>query len=237
MGNAAVSKPIVPPTPPVSTPSMDPVDPKFNSFVNLDRIIAAIKNAIASNRTMSFTDVSSHWDAEDIRIAAKLGVSDGYPDGSFKPDEAVTRGEFSKLLVEAFDLTAGSTPAEFRDKEGNWAQQYIQILASNGVINGYEDGTFKPDNGISRAEIMAMLSRIANFKALKPGPPKTFTDIGPSYWAKEFIEDAAGAGMIQGIDDNLFAPDRDATRAESLTLTLRTIRMDSTIRILLESIK
>ncbi|WP_052487786.1 S-layer homology domain-containing protein [Gordoniibacillus kamchatkensis] len=235
-GNTGAANPAAPPAEPAGPPTAPKPEP-FKSFVHAERIIDMLKSAIASNRNATFSDTASHWAAGDIRLAARLGIADGYPGGAFMPDAPVTRAEFSKLIVQAFALSTGPKQVRFNDAGSHWAEGFIQTLASNGVIDGYEDGSFQPDNRISRAEMVAMLSRIADFAALQQGAAKTFADVTPFSWAKSVIEEAAGAGILQGVDNSRFAPDGTATRAEAVALILRTLRLNPAVSDMLDSIQ
>jgi len=235
-GNDHSDNPAVPPDKPAA-PAADLKREPFKNFVQLEKMLDYMKRAISSNRAVSFTDTASHWAANDIRLAAMLGIADGYPDGTFTPNAAVTRAEFSKLLVQTFVLTAGAQQAQFNDTAGHWAEDAIRILASNGIIQGYEDGSFRPDHRISRAEMVTMLSRIADFAAPQPGAAKTFADVPSGYWAKPVIEKAANEGLLQGVDNDRFAPDGATTRAEAIALILRTLRLNSAMSDLLNSIQ
>ncbi len=97
---------------------------------------------------------------------AKLGIVNGYPNGSFAPSEQITRAEFAAIAAR-FDKTDSSTTANFADISGHWAELEICKAAANGWVNGYsdEDSTdtyFKPDQYITRSEAMALINRVLN---------------------------------------------------------------------------
>ncbi|WP_127539572.1 S-layer homology domain-containing protein [Paenibacillus illinoisensis] len=200
----------------------------FHALVETDRLVAFIQEALAGN-AVTFQDAASHWASKDILTAAKIGIIKGYPDGRFKPDASITRAEFSTLLVKAFALRSGSGTFELRDIQNSWARDSIEILASNGVINGYSDGTFHADYKITRAEMAAMISKILIFQNTPSGDAATFVDVAPKHWAKEIIEAAAKAGLLEGKSQNRFEPDANLTRAEALTVIMRMLRKNPTI--------
>lgn len=114
------------------------------------------------SETNSFSDVSSGmWFNNAVSTMAKMGVVTGYPDGTFKPNENITRAEFAAIAAR-FDENANSTNADFSDISGHWAAVEIAKAAANGWVNGYPDGTFKPDQKITRAEAMALVNRVLN---------------------------------------------------------------------------
>ncbi|MEN1985666.1 S-layer homology domain-containing protein [Paenibacillus hubeiensis] len=217
-------------TPAKSDPSTPPAQETkyFHALVETDRLLAFIREALAGN-SVTFQDVASHWASKDILSAAKIGIINGYPDGRFRPDASITRAEFSTLLVKAFALRSGSGRIELRDIQTSWARESIEILASNGVINGYSDGTFRADQRITRAEMVAMISKILIFQDSPSGDAPTFVDVAPKHWAKEIIEAAARAGLLEGKSQNRFEPDANLTRAEALTVIMRILRENPTI--------
>ena len=90
---------------------------------------------------------------------ANMGIIGGYPDGTFKPDAPITRAEFT-AMASRFDKQGVTDEVIFKDIEGHWAELAIELSANNKWVMGYEDGTFRPDRDITRAEAMAILNRI-----------------------------------------------------------------------------
>ncbi|MCR4771181.1 MAG: S-layer homology domain-containing protein [Oscillospiraceae bacterium] len=114
------------------------------------------------SETNSFSDVSEgQWFNHAVSTLAKMGIVSGYPDGTFKPGETITRAEFVALAAR-FDAAAEAPIADFSDISGHWASIEIAKAAANGWINGYPDGSFKPDQKINRAEAMALVNRVLN---------------------------------------------------------------------------
>ncbi|WP_164775508.1 S-layer homology domain-containing protein [Paenibacillus glycanilyticus] len=212
----------------ISGPVTNPAAKIFYDFVSMDRLKASIQNALNAGNSASFQDTASHWASKDLSLGAKLGIINGYPDGSFRPDASVTRAEFSTLVVKAFALRLENGGKEFEDTQTSWARDSIGILAYYGVISGYPDGTFHPDQKITRAEMVAILSKILILQS-NSGEANTFIDVTPQYWAKAIIEEAAAAGIIQGKGENRFAPNDNLTRAEALTVILRVMKKDPVI--------
>ncbi len=117
---------------------------------------------VDNSSSSTFTDVStSHWAYDSIGAAQSAGWVKGYPDGSFRPDNPVTRAELVQVFENYFKLSAGSSQYSFIDIDDNyWAANAINILASQGVCKGYQDGSFRPDNYVTRGEFAAMLARV-----------------------------------------------------------------------------
>ena len=118
-----------------------------------------------------FTDVAAGtWYNTAISTMAKMGVLDGYPDGSFRPDASITRAEFA-VICARFDDSARESDSSFTDISGHWAEAEIERAATLGWINGYEDGTFRPDAEITRAEAMTLINPRAPAPAGDRGRP------------------------------------------------------------------
>ncbi|GIO31455.1 MULTISPECIES: S-layer homology domain-containing protein [Paenibacillus] len=224
------------PSPAVPSPVTPPVQKAsaFYPFVDLDRLAAFIKAALASGNAPDFKDAASHWAAGDIRLAAKLGITKGYQDGTFRPNAAITRAEFSTLLVKAFALRQGGETKTFDDVQSSWARESVEISASLGVIGGYPDGTFRPDRPMTRAEMVAMVSKLIVLQKNVSGKRGPFIDVAPQHWAGKLIEEAAAAGIIQGKTRDTFAPNDNITRAEAVTVILRMLRTEPTLKDLLK---
>lgn len=136
---------------------------------------------------------------------ASKGVISGYEDGTFKPSNTITRAEFTKMIVTAFNLKMieNSTFKELSDVESCWAQDYINIATSLGIVNGYEDGTFKPNNTITYGEISAVLSRQLGLKIEEKGSKEWFAP----YWSA-----LSDAGIFDGVMTNDFVGIGNARR-------------------------
>ena len=161
------------------------------------------------------------------RRAAELNRRDhtaflvGYAEGTFGPERNMTRAEvttmFARLLTEQIeaDKTYSST---FNDAAKNcWAANYIGYMQQFGIVTGYEDGSFRPDAPVTRAEFAAIASR---FEKLTQGS-KSFTDVPDTHWAVRYINFAATRGWVTGYEDGSFKPEHSITRAEVAAVTCR----------------
>ena len=107
----------------------------------------------------NFSDVAKgKWYNRAISTLAKAGIIKGDPAGTYRPDDPITRAEMAAIIARFGDFKEGGKT--FNDISGHWAQKYIELAASNGWINGNPDGTFKPNNNITRAETVAMINRV-----------------------------------------------------------------------------
>lgn len=110
--------------------------------------------------TNNFADVSpSAWYNTPASTMAAMGIIGGYPDGLFHGTDNITRAEFAAICAR-FDKNTENTKADFSDISGHWAELDIAIAANNGWIMGYPDGTFRPNQTITRAEAMALINRV-----------------------------------------------------------------------------
>lgn len=101
---------------------------------------------------------------KQIAAIYQQGIMKGFPNGEFKPSYTLTRAEMATIIVNAFGLTI-KNDSSFSDIGGHWANEAIKVLASNGLSNGYPDGTFKPNSPIQRAEFAALLARVLQLQA------------------------------------------------------------------------
>lgn len=143
----------------------------------------------------SFTDVkATRWSNVAISTLANAGIINGYPDGSFKPAGYITRGEMANIISKFAELTGGRTT--FTDISNHWAAAAIRSAAANGWINGYKDGSFKPNQFITRAETVSMINRVLERNPDTVGDlldgMKTFTDnMVTTKWYYFAIQEAA----------------------------------------------
>jgi len=141
----------------------------------------------------------------------------GFPDGTFRPDNEITRAEMAQMLYGLLDQpTRTFARSNFSDVQGGegWYYRAVSYLANRGAILGYPDGTFRPNQPITRAEFTTLMT---NFKqADKSGASSVFPDLAPGHWAYSFIMTAHGEGWVVGYPDGTFRPYGNLTRAEAV---------------------
>ena len=116
----------------------------------------------------TYTDVSTDkWYNNPVSTMSRLGIIKGYPDGTFRPNDPITRAEFAAIAAR-FDEHKAAKLASFTDIYGHWAINEISLAYENGWIKGYNDGTFRPNRNITRAEAMALINRVLNRAPEKP---------------------------------------------------------------------
>jgi hypothetical protein len=177
-----------------------------------------IKSAWVYRIGGTFPDVPiDFWAFGQVEYLSEKGIIQGYADGTFKPSAIVTRGQFVKMLAVALNIPA-TGKSNFTDTSGNWADPYIAALSSKSIVNGFEDGSFRPDVMITRAEICAIIARA---KALSKGSINvTFNDTS-NHWALNMIDIVASNGIVTGYTGGEFKPDAGATRAEVVAMIYR----------------
>lgn len=151
----------------------------------------------------------------------------GYPDGRFMPDGSMSRAEaaaiFARLIAdEKRENISGK--ASFKDVDQNeWYVGYVGYLEKYNIIKGYNDGTFKPDTPVTRAEFVAMTVRYYDLfnDVAKTGNTVKYTDVAKDYWAYNDIAFAKNIGWLNGYSDGSFRGDNDITRAEVVTVVNR----------------
>jgi len=160
---------------------------------------------------------------EDVTVSlltdAHIWYMRGYPDGSFKPNGNLTRAEaamaFYRLLNPALKISA-VTYGAFKDVTADaWFGLGIYTLAKYNILQGYPDGSFKPNQNISRAELAAILARFMSLANVTIANP--YSDLSSSHWAYNMILSCTAQGWLQGDGNGTFRPDSPITRAEFVT--------------------
>ncbi|WP_281883118.1 S8 family serine peptidase [Paenibacillus sp. YYML68] len=173
--------------------------------------------------TSGFIDIRGHWGEQAIAALTSRKVIDGYGDYTFQPNRPITRAEATAVLSRAFGLSTSKSISYYDLNTTHWAYDYIARASQAGMIEGYPDGTFAPDQPVTRMEMTAMLARSLN-KAGKVRGQSPFTDIPDSYWGAGLLKQMKGDGLIDGYADGSFRPDQQATRAEFVQLLFTSLR-------------
>ena len=176
----------------------------------------------------SFADLTGHWAAKDTELLAAKGIIDGIADNRFAPEGVLTRAEIAALLVRAAGLEekALSSGAMNDVHTNDWYAGYVQAAVSAGLIDGYEDGTFRAGAAVTREELAVLLTRalkLASHPVEGTGTAAAaFTDsTSVSVWAKDAVRAAQAAGLVNGLEDGSFRPQAQATRAEAAAMIKR----------------
>ena len=172
------------------------------------QMFATLLNSGTSFGTSSvtkFTDANNKWYSPAVNYIAGKGLLSGYSDGTFKPDADITRAEFAQMISGY--LKAGyAGSANFKDVKGHWASDAIDKVFGNKAVEGYPDGTFKPNKTLTRAEAVTVLNAVFNryttsnsLKNVSSSNLKNYSDISSSHWAYYQILDASNAHVSQKV--------------------------------------
>lgn len=164
-------------------------------------------------------DTAGPVETDDDPQPKSNGFIDGYEDGTFKPDNPVTRAEFVKMLVSAlcddFDPNENYGTTSFADIPLNmWYENYVAYAQQNQLIDGYKDGTFRPNNPISRAEAAKITASILGLN-LETAPDANYSDVPADNWAALSINALTQNGALSGDGHGRFRPNDNITRAEA----------------------
>ncbi|MEO1740474.1 MAG: S-layer homology domain-containing protein, partial [Cyanobacteria bacterium J06629_9] len=191
----------------------------------------------------SFSDVQGDIYAQQIARAVDIGFIAGFEDNTFRPQTALTREQLVSMVLEALDaqdnlsiaLPNQVSSAPFRDVPSNrWSAAKIQFANQAGIVTGYPDGTFRPAQQVTRAEMIAVLRRAAEYRKslLNEGttlnPTQTafnFSDTS-GHWAADVISDlSAYCGIATPVNESgsAFAPNSDALRNYAATAVVRLV--------------
>ncbi|MBY0013676.1 S-layer homology domain-containing protein [Paenibacillus typhae] len=141
----------------------------------------------------AFKDVpAAHWSASAIRTAAANGWMKGYAGGTFKPEGKVTRAELAAVLARVKQAPlAESAAAAFGDVQGHWAEASIKAVAASGLFNGYEDGSFKPDQAVTRAETVHIFNQLLERHTENLNLTQVWPDVPEELWSFVDIMEAS----------------------------------------------
>jgi PKD repeat protein len=173
-----------------------------------------------------FRDVSrGSWAYQYIMAANEEGLASGYPDGTYHPEQVVTRDQMATFMARAIaggDALVPEGPADpsFTDvTASHWAYRYIEYVAARGIAKGFPEGGFSPSRSVDRAQMAAFVSRAiavrsggSSLESYEPPAMPTFRDVPTDNWAYPFIEYSAARGIVQGYPDGSYQPTTDCTR-------------------------
>lgn len=187
-------------------------------------------------KDISFTDVTSanySWAVNEIGVLASQDIITGQSADVFAPGKQVTRAEFVSLLVRALELNRnGAAAASFTDVSADsWYNDAIQAAVANGLVSGYADQRFAPNQNITRAEMAVILSKALKFAGAQDNAglqPAAFADADSIRdWAKEAVGKVTESGLMQGRSGNRFEAGSFTTRAEAAVVVYRLYKLNT----------
>jgi hypothetical protein len=160
----------------------------------------------------------NHWAQKPIQALRDKAVIQGYPDGTFKPDQPITRAEFATLITKTFGYRPGA-PTGIKDITGHWALPAIKAVAAEKVMNPFSDGSFRPENRLNRGQLATMAARVLHLgvkeEQFSDSLPASFTDVPASHWAYRAIEIADKLELLPQSYQTNYRPEQAVTRAEA----------------------
>lgn len=181
------------------------------------------------SKTVSFDDLAGHWARNAVNDMASRLIINGAGSNKFAPDRDITRAEFAAIVVRALGLKA-SGDAGFADvKSGDWYYGAVAAAYKYGIVSGYNDGSFKPNNRITRQEAMVMMARAMKVAGMDTGIASEaaaaelakFTDGGSfSEWARRDAAAVIRSGLLAG-SEGYARPGKNITRAETAVIVRR----------------
>lgn len=194
----------------------------FTKYAVMEKAAAPIKET-TQPPSVTLTDIAGHWAEKNILQLAGLGAIGGYSDGTFKPNNNITRAEFVTVLVKAFKLQQQDGGKVFSDTTNHWAKDNIATATFYGIVSGLGETSFGPNEPITREQMSVMIGNAA-----KPSP----ASVQPSYkdnasisaWAKESVAAVVQKGIMNGYPDATFRPKNYATRAEAVTVITNALK-------------
>lgn len=171
------------------------------------------------------SDLNGHWAKETVENLKSQGYLNGYEDGSFRPNQEVSRAEFVAFVNKMLDLK-GEAEVDFKDvKKTDWYYKDLAIALHHGYIKGYENGTFRPNKAVSRVEAAVLITRAGNLEETvassepkeqgsQEAAPNLLQDKSIPEWARKEVSTVLKKGIMKGYADNLFKGENKITRAE-----------------------
>ncbi|MCY9597385.1 hypothetical protein PC41400_08855 [Paenibacillus chitinolyticus] len=157
----------------------------------LARLFANETSAAAQN---PFADVpATHWASQYVTAVFGGKLMDGYPDGKFNPERILTRAEMATILVKLKQLPAVQGTSAFTDVQGHWAAENIRKAEKAGLLAGFEDGTFRPDQALTRAQAVVIFNKLLGRQpeSVPASIPQAWSDVPASFWGYKDVTEAS----------------------------------------------
>ncbi|MEK3796448.1 S-layer homology domain-containing protein [Paenibacillus sp. FSL R7-0204] len=210
--------------------------PVATVFAEVDGQRAAVIQSLTNSayilvaKTPAFTDLAGHWAAKEISDMNSRMIVQGIDGTRFAPGAAITRAELAALLARALGLPEATGQSSFRDvAESSWYREAVESVQAYGIMDGFADGTFKPQQAVTRQEAIVTIIRALQMadaasvtdSAGKAVDLSVYADSGEiGSWADEAIRIAIAEGLVQGYGEEL-RPGKPLTRAETAVLLYR----------------
>jgi hypothetical protein len=170
----------------------------------------------------TFSDLApSDWGYQEVLSLTDQKIISGYPDGTFRPQAQITRAEFCKLIVKTvprgLDPKYPAKPTFPDVNQNHWAYGYVEAVAARGWVNGFPDGNFRPEQSITKAEVLKILV-VATSRPLQTTIPSPYMDSESTDWWAPYVSTAVGFAWIGAPDPGLVVELRKSTGVSSSQL-------------------
>ncbi|KOR88311.1 S-layer homology domain-containing protein [Paenibacillus solani] len=192
---------------------------------------SGIYSVVSHEKT--FTDLNGHWAYKDVTLLASKKVIEGLSDTRFGPNEPITRAQFTAMLVRALGLNDQGADSSFRDvKTNDWYAAAVATAVENKLIEGFSDGSFRPNEQITREQMSVLLLRAMKLAGTDLGTGDSdsilegFKDRDRiASWSEEAVSAIVKSGLMEGRSADRFVPDARSTRAEGAVVLTRMLMM------------
>jgi len=196
-------------------------------------VLAFSLGTIPGSSATGLSDIAGHWAENSINALLEKNLVSGYPDGTFKPDNPVTRAEFLKILTSVLNIppATGGT-SQFSDvTPEDWFFGYVLAAVEKGIVSGYPDGTFKPNNPITREEAAKIVVKAQGIDETQSDPNFVLSWLVTdgdqvADWARPFVAAAVENELMTGDQTGAFRPQAQITRAETATIGYRMLPVE-----------
>lgn len=225
----------------VCTPAGNVPDADYSS-VNEKLIVETPEEVnVIKKDDVNFSDVTGHWAERTIESLAKYGYINGMGDGTYAPNDYVTRAQFIKMVSDVYGIRYPEYDGRFEDVKGD--EWYAGVLRFADQMGNIDDalklgGNISPEQPITREEAATIAAKVATDRgaAAKEGAKTSFKDNASiSDWAREGVKTAASLGMIAGYEDGTYKPGKNITRAEAAKILFRIVEISSRISIFVDA--
>jgi hypothetical protein len=187
-------------------------------------LVNALYEGLYDSSVLEASDYQGHWAEAVIQKWLDMGYITGYPDGTFRPEEFITRAEFVKIVNNAFGFIETAEITFIDVDEENWYYEEIQKAFKEGDIIGISETEFAPEDYITREQVAIIMSRLLDLEGNEKGADIFYDSSQISSWAKEYVGAVAEYNIIKGYEDNTFKPQNNIKRAEALVLLDRVLK-------------
>jgi len=205
----------------------------FDMYGNRAEVAVNVTLRVLSDVPLGF------WARDHVYATARAGIVQGYPDGLYHPELSVTRDQMAVYVARAIVGGDASVPDPgcstpvFTDVDcEQWARKYIQFCVSQGVVEGYEDGSYHLTEEVNRAQMAVYVARSlvapageAGLADYVPSDPRNFPDVASDFWAYKHVEYCVENGVVQGYDDGLYHPEIIVTRDQMAVYVARAFQL------------